>query len=158
MIRISCRASASVIFPAVARAPSASRRQWSASYVGCTISPHLPPRRPNAETSIRFPSGTSKMVTGAAGLSPANQKPLQTANHAGVGGKTIVRSCRCVATERSHQSSHTSLRCLRAHLWQPRPAFGSPGAAHLGRAVANRTDHSPLPSWTSPSRNRLHLR
>src|SRR5262249_15684816 len=42
MVCISYRASASVIFPAAARAPSASRRQWSASYVGCTVIPPSP--------------------------------------------------------------------------------------------------------------------
>ena len=50
MACISRRASTSVIFPAVARALSASRRQWSASYVGCTTSPHLPP--PSRERQI----------------------------------------------------------------------------------------------------------
>jgi hypothetical protein len=81
------------------------------------------------------------------GLSTANHRPLQA--RAGVGGKQIFRSCLCVASERSHQSSHTSLRSLGALLWRPRRAFASPGAAYPGRAVANRRDHSPLPSWTS---------
>lgn len=63
--------------------------------------------------------------------------------------KTPFRSCRWVAIERYRQSSHRSLRSLGALLWRPRPAFASPGAAYLGRAVANRTDHSPLPCWTS---------
>src|SRR5262249_54528018 len=83
MVCISCRASTSIIFPAVVRASCASRRQWSASYLGCTDFPHLqPPVDRTLQLRFGSPSRNFKIGYGtllgvASGVRTINLKALQ---------------------------------------------------------------------------------
>jgi hypothetical protein len=100
MACISCRASTSVIFPAVARPFSASRRQWSASYVGCTTSPHLPPSSSERQIFRSVPirnfkngygvfhadgPGTDDGIGGSSRIGAQEQCPARQAYHVSTG-------------------------------------------------------------------------
>ena len=112
MACISRRASTSVIFPAVARALSASRRQWSASYVGCTTSPHLPP--PSRERQI-FRSVPNRNFNNGYGIFHAGRR-ARTWNwrlFTNWRARTSAAKFITIARERVHRTHELCGRCDR---------------------------------------------